>query len=143
MDDLQPRQYSADAGAAWAVHRLYTALTDTTLTAITAAPTAATAIAEGVGDTAHRRLDRPAINYCVVIDDLIVSADDLCAITFTEETSGTVLGKIYLSASALVQVTPRDCLKLETPTAGKKIMAQLSTAANCSITCNFHYEPVP
>jgi hypothetical protein len=140
MNDLIPRQYSADAGPAWAVHRLYTALTNTTLTAITAAPPTDAQISDN--DSTHKRLDRNAINYCVVIDDVLVSADALCAVTFTEETTGTVLAKVYLSANAPMQITLRDMLKLETSTAGKKIMAQLSTTANASFTCHFHYEPV-
>jgi hypothetical protein len=52
-------------------------------------------------------------------------------LTFTEETSGTVILAVYISANGTVQITPRGKLKL--PTANKKLRCTSSATGDVDI----------
>ncbi len=93
-----------------------TLLTDTTLTSVSPAP---------------------ATGQKLMIDDIIVGVDAACYVKILEETSGTLLcSRIYFAAAGFQAIRPRNGLR--TFTAGKKVQAQLSTTANCSILVNCH-----
>lgn len=108
----------ADAGPGWTTARTRTTSADISAgTDLTAAPTS---------------------GQKLVITDVIVSTDTTMKLTFTEETSGTVLFAIYISASAPAQITPRGKLKL--PVADKKLRCTASVAGNVDITVLYYSE---
>ena len=107
-----------DAGANWTSVYTYTTSADmSTAAAISAAP--------------------PAQQY-IVIDDIFFSTDTAMNFEFEEETSGTVLFKVYLTANSAMQFTPRGKVKL--PTANKKVFGDASASGNVAITLVYHYE---
>lgn len=81
----------------------------------------------------------PTSGQKLVIDDLIVSADTAMKLTFTEETSGTVMFAVYVTAGGVAQVTPRGKRKLAT--ADKKLRCTASVSGNVSILAGYHSEP--
>lgn len=80
----------------------------------------------------------PTSGQKLVIDDIIVSADTAMRITFTEETSGTVMAYVRVAANGTVQITWRGKRKLAT--ADKKLKAQSSAAGNVEILVGYHSE---
>lgn len=76
----------------------------------------------------------PGTGKKVVITDLLVSAAVDMTLTFTEETTDTVIYKLFLSANTVVQVTLRSSDVL--PTAGKRLKATASVAGNVFISCH-------
>lgn len=82
--------------------------------------------------------DAPTAGQKIVIDDVIAASDTAMYIDFLEETSGTVIFRLYFSAGSSAQVTTRGKLKL--PTADKKLRADASVAGNVAITVLFHSE---
>lgn len=82
--------------------------------------------------------DAPASGQSLVITDLEVSADTAMTLTFTCETTGVVVGKYFLAANTVLQITPRGKKKLAT--ANKRLMAQASAAGNVAITAHYYSE---
>lgn len=83
--------------------------------------------------------DAPRTSECLVVDDLIMSVDTAMAVTFKEETSGTVMfGPIYMPANSALQLTLRSKKRL--PTAGKKLQVQTSASGNIMIEVGYHSE---
>lgn len=84
--------------------------------------------------------DIPTVGQHIVIDDLIVSVDTAMSVTFTEETSGTVIfGPWYLPAnSGPIQLTPRGKNKL--PTVNNRLQVQTSVAGNITVNLGYHSE---
>lgn len=80
----------------------------------------------------------PTSTEKIVIDDLIVSVDTDMNISFTEETTGTEILKLYLSANVPPQLTLRNGIKLDT--ADKKLKATASVAGNIAIFASWHSE---
>lgn len=80
----------------------------------------------------------PTSGQKLVITDLVVSVDTSCAVTFTEETSGTALLTLYMAANSGGQVTPRGKLKLAT--SNKRLMVQTSVAAKIAVTAFYYSE---
>ena len=81
--------------------------------------------------------DTPFPGTYLVVTDLEISTDTALALTFTEETSGTVVGKYYLPANCTVQITPRGRKQLVTP--GKRLMVQASAAGNIAVTAGYYF----
>lgn len=83
--------------------------------------------------------DSPTSGQKLVIDDLLVSTDTEMSVTFTEETSGTVIrGPIYLAANSTTQITLRGRTKL--PVADKKLLCTASAAGNITVEASYHSE---
>ncbi len=80
----------------------------------------------------------PTSGQKLVIVDIVVSTDTAMFILFAEETSGTVIFKIFLPADGTVQITPRGKVKLAT--ANKKLTAKASVAGNVAITTTYYSE---
>lgn len=109
---------SGDAGPAFSSSYTYTASADmSTAAAISAAPTS---------------------GEYLVIDDIFFSSDTAMNFEFEEETSGTVVLKVYVPANFAGQFTPRGKLKL--PVADKKLFGDASAAGNVAITVFYHSE---
>jgi hypothetical protein len=106
-----------DNGPAWTPTRTYTAISTATTTDITVAPTS---------------------GQKIVLDDCLISCDAACAVSIVEETSGTVLAKVFVPAPGTVQITLRDAIKAAV--ADKKLRAITSEAVNTSITACYHSE---
>src|SRR4051812_28783851 len=49
--------------------------------------------------------DAPTSGQKLVITDIVVSVDTAMSVTFTEETSGTVIAKFYMAANGVAQIT--------------------------------------
>lgn len=89
--------------------------------------------------TAANVTDAPTSGQKIVVDDLLISTDTEMSVTFTEETSGTVIrGPIYLAASSTTQITLRGKTKLAT--ADKKLKCQASAAGNLTVEVVSHSE---
>ena len=80
----------------------------------------------------------PTSGQKLVITDLIVSADTAMKLTFTEETSGTVMFAVYVPAGGVTQITPRGQRKLAA--ADKKLRCTASVAGNVSILASYFSE---
>jgi hypothetical protein len=72
----------------------------------------------------------------LVILGLVVSVDTTMVVTFTEETSGTVVAEVILAANTTVQLGRRT---LYTP--GKRLMVQTSAPGNIAVTANYYSQP--
>lgn len=83
--------------------------------------------------------DAPAAGQKIVIDDIIASSDTAMYIDFLEETTNTLIARLYLPAGGTAQVQPQAKLKLDT--AGKKLRGDASVAGNVAITTLYHSEP--
>jgi len=109
-----------DAGPAWTPVRAMKNSSDlTTISDLTVAPTS---------------------GQKLVLDDLLISVGSVAmTLTFTEETSSTVLLKLFMPAtSGAQQITLRNGLKV--PTADKKIRVQASAAGDVFIHASHHSE---
>jgi hypothetical protein len=114
---------TTDAGASW-----------TTSVGVTgAAVTSADASAADAAVT-----DAPTSGQKIVVDDIICSSDTKLALSFKEETSGTLLAKIFLPADGSAQLTTRGKLKLAT--ADRKLVVRASAAGNIAVTVLYHSE---
>ena len=99
----------------------YTAISDTTATAVTPVMAA----------TAH------SADF-LMIDDILVSVGAAGSIALTEETSGKKVGvTLQFPGAGTFQITPRNFLK--TQTAGKRIIATPSGSLTVAILINGHY----
>jgi len=105
-----------DAGSNFPVAYTYTTSADMqTAAALTAAPTS---------------------GQKLVIDDILFSTDTALAMSFQEETSNTVVAKVYCAANSVIQFTPRGLLRL--PVADKKLFGDASAAGNVAVTVFYH-----
>jgi hypothetical protein len=77
--------------------------------------------------------DVPGLGKKLVIQDILVSTDTPTSVTFTEETTGLVIFKVYLPANGSGQITTRGKLKLST--VNTRLMAVEGTKSNIAITC--------
>lgn len=75
--------------------------------------------------------DTPDAEHVLNITDLLISSDADLRLDFTEETTGTVVCKVYVAAGQTLQFTPRGNWPLWTK--GKRLMVQASAAGNISI----------
>jgi len=82
--------------------------------------------------------DAPTSGQKIVIDDVLFSSDTALRLDFSEETTGTILFSVYLSAGSSGQFTPRGKLKLAT--ADKKLQWRASAAGNIAVTPLYHSE---
>jgi len=82
--------------------------------------------------------DAPAAGKHLVVADLIISVDTNMLVDLKEETSGTVLMSLYMTAYVPVQITPRG--KFTLPTADKKLQVQTSIAGNIAISAFYYSE---
>lgn len=89
--------------------------------------------------TAAAVTDAPTSGQKLVITDIIASSDTAMFLLFQEETSGTVIFKVFLPANGTVQITPRGKVKLAT--ANKKLMVDASVAGNIAVTALYYSEP--
>lgn len=109
----------SDAGFSTATAHLVTAITDTTVTAITAAPTAG-----------QKR----------VMVDFWITTNTAQNITIKEETSGTVMhGPIYLPANCVFQATIRATPLSKLATADKKYTATCSSGSHLTTIETWSY----
>lgn len=83
--------------------------------------------------------DVPVSGQKLVIWDLLISSDTALSMTFTEETSGTVIhGPIYVAANSTTQITLRSKTKLAT--INKRLMVQSSVAGNIMVEALYSSE---
>lgn len=83
--------------------------------------------------------DVPVSGQKLVIWDLLISSDTALSLTFTEETSGTVIhGPIYMAANSTTQITLRSKTKL--PTVDKRLMVQSSVSGNLMVEALYSSE---
>jgi hypothetical protein len=78
----------------------------------------------------------PTAGQKVIADDVIIFSDTAMTFTLQEETTETVLAKVYLAANGSAQITLRNGLKV--PTADKKLFGKASVAGNVSILVSQH-----
>jgi len=91
--------------------------------------------------TAVAVTDAPPDGFYLVIDDIIGGTDTDMSLSFIEETSTTLILKVFLAAKSSFQITPRGKIKL--PVAAKKLLVDASAAGNISVTCCYHFESDP
>ena len=82
--------------------------------------------------------DAPDSGEKIVILDIIASSDAAVWLEFEEETTETILFKVYMAADSTVQITPRGKVKLAT--ADKQLMVDAEGAANIAVTCTYYSE---
>lgn len=84
--------------------------------------------------------DAPTSGQKIVVDEIWMSVGATAqALTFKEETSGTVMaGPFYVAANNSYHFAPGWKLKL--PTANKKLMVRSSASGNISIFARYHSE---
>lgn len=82
--------------------------------------------------------DAPTSGQKLVITDLVVSAAAAMVVTFTEETSGTIIFKVCLAANSTVVISPRSKIKLAT--ADKKLKAQASASGTLTVLASYYSE---
>lgn len=80
--------------------------------------------------------DAPTSTEHLVISQLVVSVDTTMAVSFTEQTSGTVLLKLFVLANTSANIPTR----VKLPTADKKLMVQTSVSGNIAVTAIYHSE---
>ncbi|MDA8217616.1 MAG: hypothetical protein M0Z94_08380 [Dehalococcoidales bacterium] len=82
--------------------------------------------------------DAPTAGQKLVITDVVASADTAMNLSFKEETSGTLILKIFLPANGSAQITPRGKVKLAT--ANKALVVRASAAGNLAVTVSYYSE---
>ncbi len=82
--------------------------------------------------------DSPSAGEHLVITDILCSTDTAMLLTFTEETSGTVIAHIRLAEHGTAQVTFRG--KRSLPVADRKLRCQASAAGNVEILVGYYSE---
>lgn len=80
----------------------------------------------------------PDSGKTLVITDLIISSDTAMNLVFTEETTSTVLLKIFIAANTSFHFNPTGKFKLNT--ADKKLQVTASTSGNISILAFYYSE---
>ena len=80
----------------------------------------------------------PGAGLKLVITDMVISCAVAMSLTFTEETTGTVLLVVYVPANGTLQITPRGKFKLNT--AAKKLMVDASVAGAVAIQYWYYTE---
>ena len=79
--------------------------------------------------------DVPTTGSKLVVTDIEVSVSVACIVTFSEETSGTVVAKLYMPATSFAQITPRGKRKLAT--ANKRLMVRTDVASAIAVTAHY------
>lgn len=82
--------------------------------------------------------DAPTSGQKLVFTDLIISSDTALTLTFTEETTTTVIRVIHLAAGSTANIINRGKRKLAT--ANKKLLVQASVAGNIVIEAGYYSE---
>lgn len=82
--------------------------------------------------------DAPPTGFYLVVDDIIFSIDTATNLTFSEETSGTVIFKVYTAANTTGQLTPRGKVRLAT--AAKRLMMDAAASGNVACLVTYHFE---
>lgn len=82
--------------------------------------------------------DAPATGLKLVLTDLIVSVDTAMTVTFTEQTSGTVVHVLYMAANSVINLVCRGKVKLAA--ADKYLEVQTSVAGNISVEPIYYSE---
>lgn len=82
--------------------------------------------------------DAPTGTQKIVLADLIVSVGTAMTVTFTCETTGVIIFRLYMAANTTQVVQLRSKVKLAT--ADKKLMVQTSVAGNVSVTAGYYSE---
>lgn len=83
--------------------------------------------------------DAPATGQKIVCDELVLSSDTAnITITITEETTGKILYRIYITTNQSIVLVGNDRFKLSTP--NTRIMLQASKAGNVSATAFWYSE---
>jgi hypothetical protein len=95
-------------------------------------------ISADISGAATAVTDAPTTGQKIVIDDIVVGSSVAQVLTFTEETSGTVVCIRRIAAGQSVQFTLRGKRKLAT--ANKKLMCQSSAAAATDVEVLYHSE---
>lgn len=113
---------TTDAGPAW--------------TSVLGVSSACVTSADATGNPAVT--GAPTSGQKLVITDIIYSSDTAMNLTFSEETSGTVLFKVFVPANGAGQITPRSKVKLAT--ADKKLMCDASASGNIAVTVLYYSE---
>jgi hypothetical protein len=108
--------YSQDAGTYWTSTQQYS----------TSANASSTALAITGTPTSTKR---------IVLDDLLISTDTAMSATI-RTTGGTTFAKLYLYASAPIQLTFRNGLK--SPTADLAVEILTSVSGNITVTSSYH-----
>lgn len=82
--------------------------------------------------------DAPTSGQKIVVTDIVISVGTTMVVTIKEETSGTVVMVLDLTAHTAIHIPLHGKLKLAT--ADKKLQAQTSVSGNIYITTTFHSE---
>lgn len=82
--------------------------------------------------------DAPTAGQKLILTDLTVSVGSAVTVSFTEETSGTLLHRLYMPANSTETIQFRGKRKLAT--ADKKVMVQTSGAGNVAVTAGYYSE---
>ncbi len=83
-------------------------------------------------------LPAPAAGNTAIIDDLVISAAVEMTVTVQMATSGNDLLRLYLPATAAIQVTLRNGLRADNDAEAVEIVA--SVAGNVAVTTSYHLE---
>lgn len=116
--------YAVDGGAGW-----------TTVFGVSGARFTSADQSGGVASVS----DAPTSGQKLVITDIKISVDTAMKVTFREETSGTVVDEVYMTANSTVNLITRGKFKLAT--ANKKLQVQTSAAGNISVNAFYYSEP--
>lgn len=95
-------------------------------------------ISADISGAATAVTDAPTTGQKIVIDDIVVGSSVAQVLTFTEETSGTVVCIRRIAAGQSAQFTLRGKRKLAT--ANKKLMCQSSAATASDVEVLYHSE---
>ena len=82
--------------------------------------------------------DAPTTGQKIVLDDIEISVDTAMTVTLRTTTGNKVLGKYYLPANAVIQITTRG--KKKAPTANQTLEVLTSVAGNISVCATYHSE---
>lgn len=78
----------------------------------------------------------PTSGEKIVIDDLVISVGTAMTVTVTEETTGDVLYKLYMTANSTEVISPRNGRKLAS--VNKKVQIQASAIGNIFAHLSYH-----
>lgn len=129
-----------------AINAIATALADGSLIAQNAGPSFDTSFgvsgaaftSNDASSAAAPVTDAPASSQYLTIDEITVSVDTAMIVSFTEETSGTLIHRLYMAANTSIQLRFK---RKKLATADKKLEVQTSTSGNITVTADYHSEP--
>lgn len=82
--------------------------------------------------------DAPATGQKLVTNGVVVSVGSALTVSLTEETSGTLLLRLYMAANTTQMIRMGGLVKLAT--ANKRMMVQTSAAGNVSVLASYYSE---